>query len=111
MPLVIKLLGHGAISGAATTALYTVPASPTALGAIVNNVRLVNTAGSSTTVNLYFTPSGGSQIRILDKDKSIAAGDILVVKPELTMAPSDKIELITIAGAALEHVTSGVEKQ
>lgn len=108
MALTIKLLGSGAISGVATTALYTAPAS--GLGAIVNNVRLVNTAGSSTTVNLHFTPSGLSQVRILDKDKSIAANDILVAKPEVTMGPSDKIELTTIAGAAIDYVVSGMEK-
>ncbi|HVR37014.1 MAG TPA: hypothetical protein VMS21_14305 [Methylomirabilota bacterium] len=108
MPFTIKLLGHGGISGAATTALFTVDAN--ALGAIVNNVRVVNTGGSATTVNLYYKPNGGSQVRILDRDKSIPASEIVVVKPELTMGASDKIELVTVSGAAVEYVVSGMEK-
>jgi hypothetical protein len=108
MPFTIKLLGADGISGAGTTALYTVPGS--ALGAVVNNVRLVNTGAASVTVNLYFRPSGGSQVRVLEKDKSIPASEILVVKPELTMAPSDKIELVTTGSPSLEYVVSGVEK-
>jgi hypothetical protein len=108
MPFTIKLLGADAISGAGTTALYTVPGS--ALGAIVNNVRLVNTGAAAVTVNLFFKPSGLSQVRILEKDKSIAAGDLLVVKPELTLAPSDRIELVTTGSPSIEYVVSGVEK-
>ena len=107
MAIAIRLLNVGAISGAATTALYTVAAP--AQGAIVSNLRLVNTGGGSTAVNLYFTASGGSQISILDKNKPIAAGDILVVKPELTMALSDKIELVTGSGAAIDYAVSGAE--
>ena len=105
MPFIIKLLGAGPTNAGTVTGLYTV--SATALGAIVNNVRIVNT-GSAAIVNLFFKPSGGSQIRILDKDKSVAAGDILVMKPELTMAPSDAIEVTT--SVAMEFVVSGMEK-
>lgn len=81
MPFIIKLLGNGTTNNGSNTGLYT--ASATCLGAIVSNVRFVNTAGSSGTVNL-FIKRGGSQYRILDKDKVVAAGDILVVKPEIT---------------------------
>jgi hypothetical protein len=109
MPLVVKLLGNGGISGATTTALYTAPS--TVLGTIVNNLRIVNTAATSTTINLFFTPNGGSQVRILDKDRSILSNDVLVVSPELTMGPSDKIELTSVSGAALDFVVCGVEKQ
>jgi hypothetical protein len=108
MPITIRLLGANGISGAATTPLYTVPGS--VLGAIVSNVRLANTGGSATTVNLFFTPSGGSQVRILEKDKSIPGLQTVVVKPELTMAPSDKIELTTVAGASLDYVVCGLER-
>jgi hypothetical protein len=108
MPLTIKLLGANGISGAGTTPLYTVPGS--VLGAIVNNVRLANNSVSAITVNLYFTPNLGNQVRILEKDKSIPVGQTLVVKPELTMAPSDKIELTTVAGTTLDYVVCGAEK-
>jgi hypothetical protein len=108
MPLTIKLLGANGISGAGTTPLYAVPGS--VLGAIVNNVRLANTGGSTTTVNLYFKPNAGNQVRILEKDKPIPAGQVLVVKPELTLAPSDKIELTTVAGTTLDYVVCGAEK-
>src|SRR5947207_9036395 len=106
MPFVIKLLGAGVTNAGSVTGLYTT--SATALEAIVSNVRLVNTGGSSVTVNLFFKPSGGSQIRIWDKDKSVLAGDILVAKPELTMAPSDAIEVTT--SAAMDFVVCGMEK-
>jgi len=33
-----------------------------------------------------------------------------VVKPELTLAPSDKIELTTVAGTTLDYVVCGAEK-
>ncbi len=108
MPFTIRLLGAGGITGAGTTHLYPVPG--TVSGAIVNNVRLVNTGAASVTVNLFYKPNGLAQVRILDKDKSIAAGDILVVKPELTLAPSDAIDLVTTGTPSLEYVVSGVEK-
>ena len=106
MPFTIKLLDHG-ISNGSTKVLYTVDAS--ALGAIVSNVRLVNTGGSAAAVNLYYKPNGGSQVRILDRDKSIPASEIVVVKPELTMAASDKIELVTTS-TSVEFVVSGMER-
>ncbi|MBI2928464.1 MAG: hypothetical protein HYY24_22575 [Verrucomicrobia bacterium] len=115
MALGIRLLGAGVISGAATTVLYpnsNYPVPAGVLGAIINNVRIVNThATNSTQVNLYYTPSGGSQLRILDQNKSINAGDLLVVKPDLTMVPADKIELVSASGASLEWVVSGVDQK
>jgi len=104
MPFIIKLLATGSLNGGGT--LYPVPGTTT--GAIVSNIRFVNTGGSAATVNLYFKPNGGSQIRILDRDKSVPAGDVLVVTPELTMAPSDAIEATT--SAAMEYVVSGMER-
>ncbi len=108
MPISIKLLGAGAISGAGTTHVCTV--SSGALGAIVSNVRVVNTGVSAVTINLFYKPNGQAQVRILDKDKSIAAGDLLVVKPELTLAPSDMIDLVTTGSPSLEYVVSGAER-
>ena len=108
MPIAIRLLGAGLINTATTTALYTAPG--TVSGAIVNNIRLVNLAGSAVTINLYYTPSGGSQVRIWDWNKSIPANDITIVKPELTMATGDKIELVTTGTPNIEFVVSGTER-
>ena len=107
MPFIIRLLKADITNAGSVTNLYTVSAP--ALATIVSNVRFVNTSGGSATVNLFFKPSGGSQIRILDKDKSVTNGDILVVKPELTIAVGDAIEVTT--SATMEYVVSGVEKQ
>jgi len=61
-------------------------------------------------VNLFLNPSGAvGQVRILEKDKSVPNGEILVVKPELTLAVGDAIEVTT--SVAMEYVVSGVEKQ
>jgi hypothetical protein len=111
MALIVKLLGAKEINNsAATEALYTVPTS--SAGAIVHNLRVVNTQTTGAiNVNLYFTPSGGSQVRILDKDRSIAAGALLVVTPELTLGPGDKIELTPSTTSSYHYVVSGVERQ
>src|SRR5437660_159115 len=110
MAFIIKALGYGTLIVSGTADLYTVPAAKSALviGAIVNNLRFVNTGASSATVNLFFKASGGSEVRILDKDKSVAAGIALVVTPELTMAPADEIHVTT--SAAMDYVVSGVER-
>lgn len=106
MPLLFRLLGAGPTNAGTLTVPYSV--SSPALGAIVNNLRFVNTGGSPVTVNLFFKPSGGSQIRIFDKDKSVAAGKLLIVKPEITMGQGDAIEVTT--SAAIDFVVAGVER-
>ena len=107
MAYVIRLLKADITNAGSVTNLYT--ASAPALATNVSNIRFAYTSGASRTVNLFFKPSVGSQIRILDKDKSVANGDILLVKPELTLAAGDAIEVTT--SAALEYVVCGVEKQ
>ncbi len=109
MALVVKLLSSGPTNANALTGLYTV--SSPALGAIVHNIRLVNTGSVAATVNAFVKPSGGSQIRILDQDKSVPVGigSALVIKPELTLGPLDAIEVTT--SVAMDFVVSGVEKQ
>jgi hypothetical protein len=108
MALIVRLLGAEATNAGTLTGLYTV--SSPALGAIVDNVRLVNTGGSSVTVNLFVKPSGGSQVRILDQDKSVppGIGSALVIKPELVLSVGDAIEVTT--SAAMDYVVSGMER-
>ncbi len=106
MALIIKLLGAGATNAGTLTVPYSV--SSPAAGAIVYNLRFVNTGGSNATVNLFFRPSGGSQVLIADQDLVVSASRTLVVKPELTMGTSDAIEVTT--SAAMDYVVSGVER-
>ena len=108
MAFVIKLLGAGPTNAGSLTVPYSVSSPATA--AIVNNLRFVNTSTAAGTINLFFNPSGAvGQVRILEKDKPIAAGDILVVKQELTMVVGDAIEVTT--SVAMEYVVCGMQKE
>lgn len=106
MPFVIKLLGHGTVgAGAATVYQVTTPV----LGGIVNNLRLVNAGGSAATVNVFYrATTGGTQIRVFDKDYSLAASAVVVIKPEITLATSQLIEVSS--SAAVDYVVSGMEQ-
>jgi hypothetical protein len=109
MAFLIRLLGAGATTGGSSIVAYSVSAAstPPASAAIVSSVRLGNTQGGAVTANVFYRPSAGSQIRIAEKDKSIPSGAILLVKPELTMAVGDRIEVST--SAAIDYVVCGVE--
>jgi hypothetical protein len=111
MAYLIRLLGAGATTGGSSIVAYSVSAAstPPASAAILSNVRLGNTQGSAVTANIFYRPSGGSQIRIAEKDKSIATGSIFTVKPELTMALGDTIEVST--SAAIDYVVCGIERE
>ena len=112
MPLKIKLLAAGAATSGSTIVLYTAPSSASGgQGVIVSNVRVVNTmASGSVTVNLYYRPgAAGSLIRLIDRDKSLAAGDPIIVKPELTMTPGSSIEVVTTGN--LDYTVFGVERE
>ena len=107
--MVLKLLAANHTS-TATTTLYTVPG--TSLGAIVNNVRLVNTNTStnSATVNVYLT-SGGTDYLISEKDKVIAIKELFLIKPEVTLAPNDAIKVVASGTSLnLDYVISGTEQ-
>jgi len=107
MALIVRLLGAGPTNSASNTVLYSV--SSAVLGAVVNNVRFVNTLGADVTVNLFVNPSGSvGQLRILDKN-TVAANSVgvLVVKPELTLGPGDAIEVTT--SFTMDYVVAGAE--
>jgi hypothetical protein len=110
MAVRIRLLKADVTTAGSVIVAYEVgaQATPPASAAIVSNVRLGNTQGSAVTANVFYRPSGGSQIRIAEKDKSIASGGIHIVKPELTMSLGDKIEIST--SAAIDYVVCGVER-
>ena len=76
MAFIIRLLGAGVTNAGTLTVPYSVSsgASPSLLGAIVSNVRLVNTTLNPVTANVFYRVSGSpNQVRISDKDKSLAA--------------------------------------
>lgn len=106
MALIIKLLANGRTVAGENKAIYTVTAP--ALAAIVDNIRLVNPSEVSATVNLFIRVAGGAPVRLLDRNKAIAANDGYVVKPEITMSLGDSIEIMTAPG--IDYVVSGVEK-
>lgn len=106
MALIIKLLANGRTVAGESKAIYTVSAP--ALAAIVANVRLVNPSETGATVNIFIKIAGLTPVRLLDRNKAIAANDAYVVKPELTMGLGDSIEATTAPG--IDYVVSGVEK-
>jgi len=105
MAFIIKPLGVGNIAVNTTTDLYTVPAGGSA---IVNNVRLVNPGAGTVTASVYFR-RGGVQYRISERNKIIPVGDILVIKPELTLAAGDAVESST--SAAVDAIVCGLERE
>jgi hypothetical protein len=117
MALIVKLLKAGETNNNQQTVLYSV-SSPVA-GAIVNNVRLVNTQGNDLKVNLFVRPSStpATTIRLLDRD-FIASNSVgvLIVKPEVTLGQGDQIEVTTslatgqTGSAIMDFVVSGAER-
>lgn len=72
MSQVIKNLNNGRITDAIAN-LYLCPASTSA---IIKEIRLYNTDLGARTFNLYLLKAGGTPRRILDEDKSVAAGSL-----------------------------------
>jgi hypothetical protein len=103
MAFMIRLLCAQSGSGLQTLYSVTSPKS-----AIVSNVRLVNTGGSAVTVNVYVNGAAG-QYRISQRNYSLPAGEILTLKPQLTLAAGDYIQSST--SAAVEAVVCGVERE
>jgi len=65
----------------------------------IKSYTLVNTTAGAITVNLYISSNeDGSSIRILEKDKSIAAGGIVEKSIDIKVLPKYAI-LITTSGA------------
>lgn len=103
MALIIKLLNALQTNVGSLTTVYSASADT-----VVKNIRFA-TSGSSGTINLRLNPSGAAAARlILNKDKALAANDILVVTPEITMKSGDTIEVTT--SVAMDCVVCGAEK-
>ena len=113
MAVIIKALAQGQLPTSTTSPLYTAPpASPgPARAAIVKNMRFVNVSGSSVTINIYFRRgSGGTFYRVLTKDMSVAAAQLVIANEEVTLEPDDRIYGTASAGTSVDYVFSGVER-
>ncbi|MBI2925115.1 MAG: hypothetical protein HYY24_05350 [Verrucomicrobia bacterium] len=109
MALIIRLLGAGSAPMDVTTTLYGVTGTGV-LGAIVNNVRLVNVSTSNATFNLYYKPNGLPAIRIQTKEQALNINKHVVIKPDLTLGPGDALQVFP-SSSNLEFVVAGVEQQ
>jgi len=71
-----KNLGQAQIASGSNTTLYTVPASTTA---IVKDMQIVNTTGSSATITIWLDPDGttADDTTALIKDWAVPANDFL----------------------------------
>lgn len=104
MALSIKALGDGQLAGSKAT-LYTVPGSTQA---ILRSITLVNTDGSSRTVNLYVN-RGGTSRRIDGKDASLGAGEARHVQVVITLEAGDLVEGDASAANVVDYTLNGVE--
>jgi hypothetical protein len=107
MALTIKTLA--AETKTATADLYGPVATNKA--AVVYSIRLVNNGSNPATINLYVTPSGGTDWRFYEKDYSLAAGAMVQVDDPLTLGAGDKVRR-GVAGTSpsIDYMVSGVER-
>lgn len=105
MSLNIKSLADGQLASSKGT-IYT---APTAKQAVIKRITLVNTHTSAETVNLYFKASGGTSRRIIPKDTSLAASNMLVMDDEITLEAADILEGDTTTASKVDYVITGVE--
>ena len=94
----------------ATNPIYTSPVGPPALTTIVKSIRLVNTAATAATVNLYLTRSAGGNARhLIPNNMTIPAGGLAIDDQEITMSSGDQITYDT-TGTAIDFVISGIQR-
>ncbi len=110
MAVKILSLASGQLSTTSQTVIYTSPVGPPALTSIVKSIRLVNTDTVPRTINLYFTPNGGSTRRIAPPGLSIAAGSLVIDDQEITMASGDAIKADASAASVIDFVISGIQR-
>ena len=108
MALTVKCLKNGTL-GTSSADLYTVP---TGKAAIVKNVRLVNTTGSTVALTeLKLTLSVGSTVsKLLPPSMSIGPNTLFTDDQEITMAQGDKISGYAGTASALDITISGIER-
>ena len=74
----------------------------------VTHIILTNTTGGAITVNLY-VKRGSTARRIIDKDKSLAAGSSywVPITTALRLSAGDKIQGDASAGSSIDYLISG----
>lgn len=102
----IKSLANGQL-GLATTNLYLVPASTTA---IIKTITLVNTDSVTRTVNLYLLKASGTARKIIPVNLSLAAGYSLETNEEYTLGAADSIQGDASAATVVDFTVNGVEE-
>src|SRR5256885_1902315 len=87
--------------------LYTVPSGK---AAIVKNIRLVNTTGSTVAVTELKLTVGSTPAKILPPGMNIGPNTLFLDDQEITMATGDKISGYAASGGAIDFIISGVER-
>lgn len=75
----------------------------------VTHIILSNPTGGAITVNIYVKRSGSSAKRIIDKDKSLAAGAAywVPITSALRLSAGDKIQGDASAATSIDYVICG----
>ncbi len=75
----------------------------------ITHIILTNTSGGAITVNLYIKRSGSTARRIIDKDKSLAAGASywVPITSALRLSAGDKIQGDASSGSVIDYTISG----
>ncbi len=111
MAVQVLSLTDGKLLQSPTTALYT---STSPLTTIVKSIRLVNTASSPRTVNLYFLKSTGNpstdKRRIAPCNMSLGGYASAVDDQELTMGAGDTIWGDASVDNDVHYVISGIQR-
>jgi hypothetical protein len=110
MAVQIFSIASGQLSTSAASSIYTSPTSPSPLTTIIKSIRLVNTASTPTTVNLYiFRSPDNTNRRIAPQNMSIPAGGLAIDDQEITMSSGDVIKGDASA-AAVDFSISGIQR-
>ena len=104
----IKNLAFGLMATATTAAIYT---AATAAGSqvVIKSLICVNNDSSSRTVNVLFHPASGDPTKIIPKDLSLAAGNLLEFTPMITLGAGDGIIAYASVSGVVDYTLSGVE--
>lgn len=114
-----SLIGAAAVepAGTGTTRLYAPASQPTGKSAIVNCIRLTNTAAAGSpaaVVQVYYLKSSGiagDAVRILPRDVAISPGVTLALDDELTLGPGESIHAFKQTNDPnVDFVVTGVER-
>jgi hypothetical protein len=109
MAVTILSLASGPLPTSKTT-IYTSPTTPSALTTIVKSIRLVNTAATPTTVNIYlFRPADNNDRRIFPQNMSVPAGGLAIDDQEITMTSGDLIKA-DCSASGIDYVISGIQR-